>query len=371
VTPRATHLFPRRVGSRLASLVSCIAAVPRAPCAGLALLCCGAASALAGQVPDSLDGTPYASLQGARARVHFASADSLVAQRVLELLDAQAPLPGLPVSVPAAVDAVLAHTPAAFDEVTGGVVPEWRAGVAIPAARLLVMPTGEGPRVLDAEGRRTLRHEWAHLGLHAHLGDLRVPRWFDEGYAQWASGGFDATEAWRLRVLLAMGRTPALDSLALRWPSGREEARAAYLLAASAIAFLLEPGGERGLELFFERWSSERSFDAALRATFGVTPGQFEEDWKRHVRSRYGWLLVLSHSAVLWSFLAVVLLLMVRARRTRNREKLARLRAGELPERPAYWVEEPVSEAILGEASGPAAGAEGRDAGSGSRPTGL
>lgn len=291
-------------------------------------------------MPDSVGGERYGSLRGARARIHFAPQDSLVAERVLALLDAQPPLPGLPDSVPSDVTAVLAHTPEAFDELTGGVVPEWRAGVAIPALGMLVMPSGEGPRVLDAEGRRTLRHEWAHLGLHAHLGDLRAPRWFDEGYAQWASGGFDATEAWRLRVLLALGRAPPLDSLELRWPSDREQARTAYVLAASAIALLLEPAGERGLELLFERWREARSFDTALRATFGVTPGQFEEDWKRHVRSRYGWLLVLSHSSVFWMVLALLLLLMVRARRTRNREKLAQLRATEVPEQPAFWAGE-------------------------------
>ena len=292
------------------------------------------------QVPDSLDGERYGSLHGARARIHFAPEDSLVAARVLALLDAQPPLPGLPDSVPSDVTAVLAHTPEAFDELTGGVVPEWRAGVAIPALGMLVMPSGEGPRVLDPEGLRTLRHEWAHLGLHAYLGDLRAPRWFDEGYAQWASGGFDATEAWRLRVLLALGRAPPLDSLDLRWPSDRERARTAYLLAASAIALLLEPAGERGLELFLERWGELRSFDEALRATFGVTPGQFEEDWQRHVRSRYGWLLVLSHSSVFWMVLALLLLLMVRTRRRHNRERLARLRATELPERPAFWAGE-------------------------------
>ena len=300
--------------------------------------CSCAAAPLPAQVPDSLDGEPYRALVGGRASIRFAPEDSLVAERVLVLLDGQAPLPGLPDSVPTDVVAVLAHTPAAFDELTGGVVPEWRAGVAIPAARMLVIPSGEGPRVLDPDGRRTLRHEWAHLGLHAYLGDLRAPRWFDEGYAQWASGGFDATEAWRLRVLLALGRAPPMDSLALGWPSGREEARTSYLLAASAISLLLEPAGERGLEVFFARWREERSFDEALRATFGVTPGQFEEDWKRHVRSRYGWLLVLSHSSVFWMVLALMLLLMVRARRTRNREKLARLRASEGPERPAFWV---------------------------------
>jgi hypothetical protein len=296
---------------------------------------------LAAQVPEVLAGERYLSLAGARARIYFARPDSLVAERVLALIDAQAPLPGLPASLPSDVAVVLTHSPEAFDELTGGVVPEWRAGVAVPAARLLVMPSGEGPRVLDGEGRRTLRHEWAHLGLHGYLGDLRVPRWFDEGYAQWASGGFDASEAWRLRVLMALGRAPAMDSLALRWPAGREQARSAYLLAASAVGYLLESSGERGLTLFLERWRDDRSFDTALVQTFGVTPGQLEEDWKRHVRERHGWLLVMSRSSVFWLFLALVLLSMVRVRQARNREKLARLRATEPPDRPDFWVDDP------------------------------
>jgi hypothetical protein len=179
------------------------------------------------------------------------------------------------------------------------------------------------------------------------MGDLRAPRWFDEGYAQWASGGFDVEGAWRLRVLIARGRTPPMDSLELRWPADRGEAQTAYLLAASAVTYLLESGGERGLRLFLDRWREIRSFDAAFRETFGLTPGQFEEDWKRHVGRRYGWLFVFSHSALFWLMLALVLLFMVRGRQARNREKLARLRAGEIPDAPAYW------EPIGPEAGGP------------------
>jgi len=308
----------------------------------LVVCACVAASVPArgsAQVPDSLDGERYGELRGRRSTIRFAPEDSLVAERVLALLDNQRPLPGLPETLPDAVVAVLAHTPAAFDELTGGVVPEWRAGVAIPSLNMLVIPTGEGPRVLDGEGRRTLRHEWAHLGLHAYLGDLRAPRWFDEGYAQWASGGFDANEAWRLRVLLAVGRAPSMDSLELRWPAGREQARTAYLLAASAVAYLLESSGERGMAVFLDRWRTERSFERALRLTFGVTPSQLEEDWKRHVRARYGWLFVLSRSAVFWMFLALVLLFMMKVRQRRNREKMARMRASEPPDEPAYWIE--------------------------------
>lgn len=290
-------------------------------------------------MPEVLAGERYVSVEGARARIHFARSDSLVAMRVLTALDEQPPLPGLPAAAPSDVIAVLTHAPTAFDELTGGVVPEWRAGVAIPDARMLVMPYGEGPSVLDEEGRRTLRHEWAHLGLHEYLGDLRVPRWFDEGYAQWASGGFDASEAWRLRILLALGNAPPLDSLGLRWPTELERARTAYLLAASALSYLLESSGERGLRLFLDRWRAERSFDSALLGTFGVTPEQLEEDWKAHVRDRYGLLLVLSRSTVFWLFLVGVLLTLARARGRRNREKLARLRATEPPDRPDYWAD--------------------------------
>jgi hypothetical protein len=65
--------------------------------------------------------------------------------------------------------------------------------------------------------------------------------------------------------------------------------------------------------------------------------GQFEEDWKGYVRRRYGWLFVLSHSSVFWLSLAFALLVLVRIRRGRDREAMARLRAGEPPDRPAFW----------------------------------
>jgi peptidase MA superfamily protein len=291
-------------------------------------------------MPETLDGVPYSSIESRRARVWFSPRDSLVARRVRTLLDDQPPLPGLPEGVPTGVQVVLAHSPAAFDEITGGGVPEWRAGVAMPASNTLVMPTGEGVRVVDGEGLRTLRHEWAHLGLSADLGDLRIPRWFNEGYAQWASGGFDVAGAWKLRVLIAAGRAPVMDSLELRWPSGRQEARTAYLLAASAVTYLLEAGGERGLRLFLDRWKAQRSFETAFRDTFGLTVSQFEEDWGKHVKKRYGWLFLMSRSSVFWLVLALVLLFMVRGRHAYDRQRLAKLRATEIPDAPAYWDED-------------------------------
>ena len=112
----------------------------------------------------------------------------------------------------------------------------------------------------------------------------------------------------------------------------------------AAVEYLIHESGERGLRIFLDRWQSERSFDRALRNTYGLTLGQFEEDWKAYVRKRYGWLFVVSHSSIFWLSLALALLLMVRVRRGRNREAMARLRAGEPPDRPMYWDEIPGEE---------------------------
>lgn len=285
---------------------------------------------------DFVEEEPWSVLEGARASVHHREGHGALALTVLRFLDGQPPLPALPPDVPEGVSAYLAPDRATFDALAGGRVPEWSGGVAIPARRQLVLPVFASTRALSGDRGRVLRHEWAHLGLHAHLGGLGIPRWFDEGYAEWAAG-WDRSETWRLRLLLASGRTPPLDSLTLDWPRDAASAGAAYLLAATAVEYLVSESGERGLAQFFDRWKEMRSFEAALRATYGVTPGQFEEHWRRYVKDRYGWLLVLSHSMVFWLMLALMLVLLLGVRRRHDRERLARLRAGEVPDAPDYW----------------------------------
>jgi hypothetical protein len=272
--------------------------------------------------------------------VRFAAGDSLAAERFLGRLLAQPPLPAVPAGVPARVTAYLAPSEEAFTSLTGGRVPHWGAGVAVPELGVMVIPAYASRRSTPGDDASVARHEWAHLGLHEYLPGLQVPRWFDEGYARWAESGYDASEAWRLRLLLALGRAPPLDSLSLEWPSDRASAEAAYLLAASAVAYLVEESGERGVELLLQRWRAGGSFEAALVTTYGVTSGQLEGDWREWVKDRYGWLLALSHSTVFWTLAGIALLLAGVARRRWRRERMARLRAGEPAEDPAFWVDE-------------------------------
>ncbi|MDX1568369.1 MAG: hypothetical protein R3223_11250 [Longimicrobiales bacterium] len=297
------------------------------------------ATTVSQEVADSVPAESFRVLRGSRVAVHYAPEDSARADRMLRFLQGQAGLPALPDTLPTGVELYLAPSPESFQALAGGRVPEWGAGVTVPRVDRIVMPAYGGRNTRGRSEERVLRHEWAHMGLDQYLDGLRAPRWFDEGYAEWASGGWNAEEGWRLRVALAMGGGPSLDSLTLRWPRGRSSAEVAYMLSGTAVEYLVRRSGVRGLELFLERWTSVGSFEEAFRRTYGVTTSQFEEDWREYVNDRYGWLFVLSHSVIFWLFLGVALTVMFWIRRRRNREAMARLRATEPPGAPDWWTD--------------------------------
>lgn len=262
-------------------------------------------------------------------RVEYAPRHRAVARVVLDAARRPVRFPGFgAVSAPESTTIVLAPDARAFAAATGGGVPEWAGGVAIPELRRIVLPQYPGARVRDDEKATVLRHEIAHLVLHDRL-PPNVPRWFDEGYAEVASGGWDVEGAWQLRLAFVTGAVPPLDSLALQWPRGASEARNAYLLSATAVDYLRRRGGERGMELLFANWQRDGTLEAAVRTTFGVTLGQLEEEWRADVRTRYGWLAMLSSAALIWMIATALVLVAWIPRKRRNRLRLAQMDAEE------------------------------------------
>ena len=229
----------------------------------------------------------------------YQGTDSVRAARALALLESTTRLPGLSQPGPR-LTITIAPTRAVMDSLVRGRVPEWAGAVAISERMEMIIPSGRFWPRTPLEEVRVLRHEWAHLALAHEMGTLRIPRWFNEGYAEWAAGGWPRGDGWKLRVALAFGDAPSLDSITLSWPRDRVPAEVAYLLSASVIQYLVESSGTRGLETFLAEWKLRRSFEAALRGVYGATQGQLETDWRKwgeaavrvaHRARRFGGLL--------------------------------------------------------------------------------
>ena len=273
--------------------------------------------------------------------VYSWTANDRLAQRVFAAAARFGRLPGLPADAPTfgrPIRIYLAPDSRTFRTLTGGRAPEWGAGIAAPDDGIIVLRAYGGTGGAYPQLDRVLRHELAHVALHRYIPAV-IPRWFDEGYAEWSAGELDVDGAWLLRVAFATQRAPELDSLELSWPRMSSDARVAYLLAASVVQYLVRESGTRGLQLFLERWHQGGNFEDALAATYGLSLDQLEIHWRRDVKRRYGWLAVLTQTSVAFAFMALAVIALFLVRRRRDRLRLAALQASELPDDPAFWTE--------------------------------
>jgi hypothetical protein len=237
--------------------------------------------------------------------------------------DRAAPFPGLGPLPDRPLRLILAPTREAFDSITRSRMPSWSGGAAFPETGTIVLLSDHPTDRLSA----ALRHELAHLALRWGIGH-RLPLWFEEGYAAVAAGEWGRLDGLRMNWQLARGRTMDLDDLDRALRGDATDAAGAYALATTAVLLLERWGGDRGLGPLLGRLPAAPSFDAALRDTYHVTEGDFEERWQRDLRSRYGWLAWADSVGVFWAVLGLLLVGLVMVRRRRDRVRRERLDEG-------------------------------------------
>lgn len=147
--------------------------------------------------------------------------------------------------------------------------------------------------------RNTFKHELCHLLLHQHIQSDLLPRWLDEGVAQWASDGagdilLDQKRSVLNRVALR-GRFIPLNSLAGGFPRNDQDLMLAYEESKSFIDHLIGISGAEGvLRVLEEMKQGNRVEDAVLKVT-AVSLDELERGWQRSLRKRITWFAYLSY----------------------------------------------------------------------------
>jgi hypothetical protein len=230
---------------------------------------------------------------------------------------------------------VLVDDSVSLARMTRGRAPGWGAGVAFPAARTIILRAD----LPDIE--QTLRHEIGHLVLRSAVHG-RLPLWFDEGYAAWASGEFTRLASLELNLAVAAGKLPTLEELDRMLRGSAVSADLAYALAASAVVEISRRPAPGGLEPLLQRLQGGEDFAAALEEATGLSVDRFEESWQTSLRHRYSLLTWLAAGGM-WSVVAFSLAGLLWWRRQRDRPRREALDQG--------WVIAPEPES--GEATAP------------------
>jgi hypothetical protein len=181
-----------------------------------------------------------------------------------------------------------------------------------------------------------LAHECAHVLLARALqgSGQAVPRWFDEGFAVLEA------RPWGWRDVLALASTiipsdpPELVSLRNRFPTGEHEARAAYAVSLSFVAFIEKKGGPGTVRRIVRTVAGGSPFPEAVRKETGSNLIELESEWRRGSAVWYRWIPLATSSAALWSvilFLGIWAGVRRRARRRRIEESWEREGLGSSP----------------------------------------
>ncbi len=220
-----------------------------------------------------------------------------------------------------AMDVVFAGDEEVFQWVTGGLVPEWGTGAALPGRRLVIIAYSNVRERTPEELDRVLRHEFAHV----LLGSLQVPipRWFDEGHAMFRSQLPSPDMHLALSRAALFDRLLPLPALADSFPASEPLARLAYAESYDAIRWIEERYGPQALPWILSDLAVGRTFPDALERGTGLTPALFAAVWKGEVRSRFNLIDVLGESGVLWALVGVVLVVGAILKRARGARRSA------------------------------------------------
>lgn len=169
----------------------------------------------------------------------------------------------------------------AYVESTGA--PPWSAGLANTVQRTVWSFFGS-ETFLNA----ILPHELAHIIFREYVGiyNPRVPRWLDEGVADYAAIGRLENALARMPQVLQLGMELPLETLTqLRMEHAANDAvQVFYLQAATLVHFLLDTYGTASFLRLCDALRDGATIENALRqATHGElrTLGDLEEAWRR------------------------------------------------------------------------------------------
>lgn len=144
----------------------------------------------------------------------------------------------------------------------------------------------------------TVKHELCHLLFHHHIRGDNLPRWFDEGVAQWASDGMaEIIMANGKRVLnraSMSGNYIPLGRLIDHFPRDDMALSLAYEESKSCVEYIIGTYGSESLLDIMNRLEKGETMDDAVLWSLSVSLEELEENWHEHLRKQVPWLTYLS-----------------------------------------------------------------------------
>jgi hypothetical protein len=158
----------------------------------------------------------------------------------------------------------------------------------------------------------TIKHELCHLLLHEYIKDENLPRWLDEGVAQWASGGLADIIMEKRPVLdgaVMQNRMLGLRYLADGFPEDDARLRLAYAESKSFVEYMAADNGAQDLLDVLNSLKAGNDIDSAIMEAFSISFAELEQRWHESLEKEGLWVsfLINNLTEILFFLSALIL----------------------------------------------------------------
>ena len=171
--------------------------------------------------------------------------------------------------------------------------------VAVPQKNLIVIDNSKmnvHPFTLEI----TLKHELCHLMLHHHISEGNLPKWLNEGIAQWSSGGIAEIIMGESRDVLKQaslsGEFISLRGLTDKFPEDERAVLLAYEESKSIVEYITREFGASGLLQVLNYLKNGYDVDAAIFKGLSVPFYELENRWHDYLQKRTTWFTYFSNN---------------------------------------------------------------------------
>jgi hypothetical protein len=207
---------------------------------------------------------------------------------------------------------------------SGAPYPEYAAGVAYAELGLVLLSLTPVHAASEHDLGEVFRHELAHVALYDALNGQLVPRWFNEGFAMFASGESSFARMKTLAMSTIGGSLIPLADLERGFPNEETQALVAYAEAADVLRFLVRREDVHRFRSLITELRAGKALDQAALDAYGVELSTLEFEWREDASRRYTiWIFLLSGSFV-WVLALGVFVWAWRRRKRRDKLVLKR-----------------------------------------------
>lgn len=199
--------------------------------------------------------------------------------------------------------------------------PEWAVGLSLTGRRTVLVLNNVGKDGQLVNTAQTFEHELAHVAIDMARGAHPVPRWFNEGFAQYHANEWTLENSELVARSAASGVLTPMTDLTRSFPSHHNSTNLAYAQSHHFIRMLADRYGEEVFANILAQVRAGETFSVAFSVATGDDFESQSKEWRVNLGKNSSVLSVFADGTILFFGASLLFILAWGVRRRRSKLK--------------------------------------------------